>query len=90
MEVKQRYVIKFCVEEGIKKVEIIDRMNKHYSRDVRQRTQVHYWIKKVKSGRKDLSNVSPPRRAQDDGLDDFIAKALKEDFIFQRERLQRL
>jgi hypothetical protein len=49
-----------------------------------------YWIKEVKSGRRDLSNVSPPRGAPDDGLDDFIAKALKEDLVFQRERLQRL
>jgi hypothetical protein len=31
MEVKQRCVIKLRVEEGIKRVEIIDWMNKYYS-----------------------------------------------------------
>jgi hypothetical protein len=40
---------------------------------------VYYWIKEVKSGRKDLSNISPPGRARDDGLDDCIGKTLKKD-----------
>jgi predicted HTH transcriptional regulator len=39
---------------------------------------VYYWIKEVKSGRKDLSNVLPPGMAQDEALDDCIAKAVKE------------
>jgi hypothetical protein len=33
----------------------------------------------VRSGRKDLSNVPPPGRAADEGLDEWIAKALRED-----------
>jgi hypothetical protein len=40
---------------------------------------VYYSIKEVKSGRKNLSNISPPGRALDEGLDDCIEKALKED-----------
>jgi hypothetical protein len=44
MEVEQRYAIKFFVEEGVKGVEIIDRLNKHYDRDALQRTQVYHWI----------------------------------------------
>jgi hypothetical protein len=32
MEVEQTHVIKFFVKEGMKGVEIIDRLNKHYDR----------------------------------------------------------
>jgi hypothetical protein len=67
------------VEEGTKGVEIIDRLNKHYGRDSLQRTQVYYWIKEVKFGSMDLSNIPPPAKAQDDGLDDCIGKAFKKD-----------
>jgi hypothetical protein len=37
------------VDEGMKGVEIIDRLNKHYREDALRRTQVYYWIKEVKS-----------------------------------------
>jgi response regulator of citrate/malate metabolism len=77
MGMESRDVIKFFVEEGMKVVEIIDRLNKHYSRDT-FRMQVHSSIKEVNSGRKDLSNTSP-RRVQDKGLDNCIEKTLKED-----------
>jgi hypothetical protein len=79
MEVEQRNVIRFFAEQGMKGVEIIDRRNKHYDRDALQLTHVYDWIKEVKLGRKDLSNVPPAGRAPDEGLDDYIAKALKED-----------
>jgi hypothetical protein len=38
MDVEQTYANKFFVEKGIKGVEIIDRLNKHYGRDALQRT----------------------------------------------------
>jgi hypothetical protein len=38
MEVEQRYVIKFFVEEGMKGVKITGRLNKHYGGDAFQRT----------------------------------------------------
>jgi hypothetical protein len=79
MEVEQWYVIKFFVEEDMKGMEIIDRLNKHYGRDALQGTQMYYWIKEVKSGRKDLSNIQPLGMAPDEGLNDCLGKALKED-----------
>jgi hypothetical protein len=48
---------------------------------------VYYWIKEAKSRRKDLSNVLPPERAPDEGIDDCIAKALKEDSLFSMRRI---
>jgi hypothetical protein len=41
VEVEQKYVINFFVEERMKGVEIIDRLNKHYGRNALQRTQVY-------------------------------------------------
>jgi hypothetical protein len=70
MEVEQRYVITLFVEGGMKGVEVIDKLNKHYGGDALQQTQVYYWIKQMKSGKQDLSSAPPPRRAPDEGLDD--------------------
>jgi hypothetical protein len=70
MEVEQRYVIKFFMEEGMKEVEIINRLNKHYSRGALQQAKMYYWIRDVKSGRKHLSNITPPGRTPDKGLGD--------------------
>jgi hypothetical protein len=54
MEVEQREIIKFVVEECVKAVEITDRLNKHYGQDALERTQVYDWIKEVKSGRRNF------------------------------------
>jgi hypothetical protein len=40
----------------------------------------------VKPGRKDLSNALPPERALDEALDDYIAKALKDDPHFSTRK----
>jgi hypothetical protein len=48
---------------------------------------LYYWIKQVNSGRKDLSIILPPGRARDEGLDDCIAKALKEDPYFSSRKI---
>jgi hypothetical protein len=86
MEVEQRY-IKFFVEERMKEVKIIDRLNKHDGWDALQRTQVHRWIKEVKSGRKDLPKVRPLGRAPDERPGDCIGKTLREDPHLSTRRL---
>jgi hypothetical protein len=78
------------VEEGTKGMEIIDGLNKYYNRDALQQTQVYDKIKVMDSGRKDLSNILPPGRAVEEGLDDCIEKTLKEILVFRREGLQKL
>jgi hypothetical protein len=76
----------FFGEEDMKGVEITDRLNKHSDGGTFQRTQVCHWIKEVKSGRRDLSKVLPPGRAPGEGLDDCIAKALKENPHFSTKK----
>jgi hypothetical protein len=63
----------------MKRVEIIDRLDKHDDRDALQRTQVYYRINEVEPGRGNLSNIPPPGRAPDKGLDDSIGNASEED-----------
>jgi hypothetical protein len=41
MEVEQKYVLKFFVEERMKGARIIGRQNKYYHLDALQRTQVY-------------------------------------------------
>jgi hypothetical protein len=79
MEVGQREVINFIGEKSMKGVEIIHKVNKRSGWDALQRAQVCYWIKEVKSGRRDFSSIPPPERVPYKGLDDCTAKALKED-----------
>jgi hypothetical protein len=77
------------VEEGMKGVEIIDRLNKHYHRVAPQRTQVYYWIEEVKSGRKDLSTIPPREGRQIRDWMTALGKRSKKILIFQREKLPR-
>jgi hypothetical protein len=78
MEMDQTYVSKLFVEEGMKLVEIIDRLNQHYGQGASRLTPVYSWIKEVKSWRKNLLNIPPPGRVRDEALDGCIGKALKE------------
>jgi hypothetical protein len=53
MQVRQTYVIKFIVEEGMKGVKSLT----SHCRSALQRRQVDYWIKELKSERKGLFNI---------------------------------
>jgi hypothetical protein len=82
MEVEQRYVIKFSVEESMKGVEIIDRLNKHYGQNTfSERRDITG--SRICNREKEFSNILPPGRVPDEGLDNCIGNALKEDFHFQ-------
>jgi hypothetical protein len=87
MEVEQSTVIKLFVEDGMKGLELIESLHKHYGGDALQRTQIYHWIKEVKSRRKAFSNVPAPGRAPDEGLSDCIAMVLKEDLHLSTRKI---
>jgi hypothetical protein len=89
IRVEQKSVVKLFVEEGIKEMDIIDRLNHHYGPDALQRMHVYHPIKGVTLGRKDISNVSPPGRASDKRLDDCITKALRESHNLSARNIAR-
>jgi hypothetical protein len=57
-------------------VEIISRIRDHYEADVLSRTQIYFWINKIKRGKTDLNNSASPRKESDEGLADVIAAKL--------------
>jgi hypothetical protein len=87
MEVSQRYFIKFIMEQGMKGVEIIDRLNKHSLGDTVQRTHVYYWMKEVKSGEKDFLNIHDRESRQIRDWMITLRRDSKRILIFQQERL---
>jgi hypothetical protein len=50
MEVEQHYVIKFLADGGMQEVNIVQRLNEHYSHDAQSRSKVYYWLAEVKRG----------------------------------------
>lgn len=87
-EVERRYIIKFFMEEGMKRVEIIKSLSKHDDWGALDRTQVYYWIKEMKSG-KNASNNPPSGRAPNEELNECIGKALKEDPHFSARKIAK-
>jgi hypothetical protein len=67
-------VIKFFSDERLSGIEIIKRLNERYGEDSLSRSQIYSWIKKVKLGRKDFSNIPPPGREFDEALPTCIAE----------------
>jgi histone-lysine N-methyltransferase SETMAR len=74
MEIEQRYVIKFFVEEGTPSPMILDVISRHYKEKALHRSAIYGWIAEVKRGRTDLSTISSPGRTPDEGLAAAIAR----------------
>jgi hypothetical protein len=87
--VEQSYVIKVFVQVGMKGVEVIGRLNRQFGRDALQRPQVCYWTKELKSGKKGLSNIPPPGRAPDEGLNGYIERALQQDPRLSKRKIAK-
>jgi hypothetical protein len=88
IEVEQRYVTKFFVEERMNGVEIIDRLSKHYGGDALQRTQVYYWIKEVKLGERIFQKSRHWKGRQMRESMTALRRRSKRILIFQRKVLQ--
>jgi hypothetical protein len=79
MELEQRYVIKFCADEGMQGAQILSRLRDHYGTEMLSRTQVYSWINEVQRGKTDLNTVASPGREPDEGLAAVIAGKLDAD-----------
>jgi hypothetical protein len=44
MEIEQRYVIKFFIDEGMKSFDILMCLHKHYDSHVFSRSTLYFWI----------------------------------------------
>jgi hypothetical protein len=79
MEIEERYVIKFFMDEGILGGEIVCRLKKYYGDHTLSRTQVYFRINEVKRGRTDISTIASHKRELDEGLAAFITGKLDAD-----------
>jgi hypothetical protein len=68
MELEDWNLMKCVATKGRSGLAIMKRLIEHDAEDTLSRRKVYYWIKMVKLGRKDLSNIAPPGREPDEAL----------------------
>jgi hypothetical protein len=74
--IKQRYVIKFLVEEGDTGIEIHRRLTEHDRDRAMSRSKVYRWVRDIKGGRTNLETISNPGRTPDERLAGAIRKRI--------------
>jgi hypothetical protein len=74
MEIEQCYVIKFFFDKGMKPLDILMRLHKHYGFRAFSRSTLDFWIGEARRGRTDLSETPGPGRTPDEGLATVIAR----------------
>jgi hypothetical protein len=95
MEVEQRCVVKFFKEEDMPGVQIISGLRDYYGEDILSRTQIYFWINRVKRSRTDFNNTASPGRKPDESLAGAMSAKLDADphlssLISQRESWRSL
>jgi hypothetical protein len=79
MEIEQRYVIKFFLDEGMKPLNILLRAHDHYGPCAFSRSTLYFWIGEISRGRKDLSDIPRPGNAADESVATVIARPHEQD-----------
>jgi hypothetical protein len=74
MEIEQRYIIKFFIDEGMKPLDILMRLHKPYCSRVFSRSRLYFCIGEARRGRTDLSEIPGLGRSPDEGLVIVIAR----------------
>jgi hypothetical protein len=91
MEIEQRYVIKFFIDESMKPLDILMRLHKHYDPRAFSRSILYFWIGEARRGRTDLSKIRGPGRTPDEDLAIVIARRQEQDpHLFTRKLVQSL
>jgi hypothetical protein len=79
MEIEQRSVITFFIDEGMKPLDILMHLHKHYGPRAFGRSTLYLWIGETRRGRTDLSEIPRPGRTPDEGLATVIARRHEQD-----------
>jgi hypothetical protein len=87
MEIEQRSVIKFFINEGMKPLDILICLHKNYSPGVFSRSTLYFWIGEARRGRTDLSEIAGHGRTPDEGLATVIARRYEQDPHLSARRL---
>ena len=88
---EQRYAIKFCLKKQMKPKDIIMELQKTYGDACLSETQIYFWIREIKCGREDLSNLPKQGRPVDEQLTVAIQKVHDENkFASSRNIAQKV
>jgi hypothetical protein len=79
MEIEQRYVIKFFIDEGMKLLDVLMGLHKHYGPRAFSPSTLYFWIREARRGRTDLSEIPGAGRTSDEGLATVIARRQEQD-----------
>jgi hypothetical protein len=74
MEIEQRYVIKFFIDEGMKSLDILMRLHKHYCPRAFSRFTLYFWVSETRRGRTDISKIPGLGKTPDEDLATVIAR----------------
>ena len=71
----QRFAIKFLLRKMMDPKDIIKEMKETYREECYSDSQIYFWIRQIKCGRQDLSDLPKPGRPVDEQLTVTIQKA---------------
>jgi hypothetical protein len=89
MKIKQRSVIKFFIDEGMKPLDIGLRLQKHSGPCAFYRSTLYFWIGGARRGRPDLSEIPGPGRTTDEGLTKIIPRRYEQDPHWSSRKLEQ-
>jgi hypothetical protein len=89
LEIDQRYVIKFFIDEGMKQLDILMHLHKHYGPRALSRSTLYFWIGEARRDRTDLSEIPGPGRTPDEGLATVIARRHEQDRRLSAQKLMQ-
>jgi hypothetical protein len=79
MEIDERHVIKFFINDGMKSLDILIRFHKHYHPRVFCQSTPYFSVGEARRGRTYLSEITGPDRSADEGLETVITGRHEQD-----------
>ena len=76
---EQRYVIMYLLRKNMRILDIVKELKDVYGDEALSKTQVYFWVKEIKMGRKDLNNLPKEGRPIDEQLIVSIQDHLKKE-----------
>jgi hypothetical protein len=85
MEIEQRYVVKFCIDEGMKSFDILMRLHERNGLLAFSRSTLYLWIGEARRAKTELSEIPGSGRTPHEGLATIIARRREQGPIYPRE-----
>lgn len=90
MEIEQRYAIAFCYRWNMTAEQIADVFQDLYGDKAYQLSTIYFWIRQVKSGRKNLHDQPDREKPKDEGLTNAIKNLIEKDPFLSARKMAKL